>query len=369
MSFTDIFIRRPVLASVVSLLILLIGLASAFSLPVRQFPELTNTKITITTVYPGANADVIRGFITTPMLQAVASAEGIDTLTSKSNQNVSTIELNLRLDANADRAVSDVLSKIQQVKAVLPREAQDPIVIRQTGDPIALMYMSFNSTVMTASQITDYLSRVVQPRLQTIEGVANAQVFGAQTFAMRVWLNPDKMAALAITPLDVRNALAANNFVTAAGQVKGDFVQTTINAETSLSDPAAFAKLVVATRGDALIRLDEIAAVELGPEKLDITTAFDGQKAVFVGLFANPTANPLTVIAKVRQAFPDIQRQLPPGLEGSIAYDATKFIEASIREVQVTLFEAAAIVIVVIFLFLGNVRSTLIPIVTIPLSL
>src|SRR6185436_8693370 len=187
MSFTDIFIRRPVLASVVSLLILLIGLASGFSLPVRQFPKLTNTKITITTAYPGANADVIRGFITTPMLQAVASAEGIDTLTSKSNQNISTIELNLRLDANADRAVSDVLSKIQQVKAVLPREAQDPVVVRQTGDPIALMYMSFNSTVMSSSQITDYLIRVVQPRLQTIEGVANAQVFGAQTFAMRVW--------------------------------------------------------------------------------------------------------------------------------------------------------------------------------------
>ena len=369
MSFTDIFIRRPVLASVVSSLILLVGLASAFNLPVRQFPELTNTKITITTAYPGANADLIRGFITTPMLQAVASAEGIDTLTSRSNQNVSTIELNLRLDANADRAVSDVLSKIQQVKAVLPREAQDPVVVRQTGDPIALMYMSFDSQVMTASQITDYLIRVVQPRLQTIEGVANAQVFGAQTFAMRVWLNPDKMAALAITPLDVRDALARNNFVTAAGQVKGDFVQTTINAETSLSDPAAFSKLVVATRGDALIRLDEIATVELGPESMEMSTAFDGRKAVFVGLFANPAANPLTVIAKVREAFPDIQRQLPPGMDGTIAYDATKFIEASIREVATTLVEAALIVIVVIFLFLGNLRSTLIPIVTIPLSL
>jgi multidrug efflux pump len=369
MRFTDIFIRRPVLASVVSLMILLVGLASGFNLPVRQFPKLTNTKITITTVYPGANADVIRGFITTPLLQAVASAEGIDTLTSKSNQNVSTIELNLRLDANADRAVSDVLSKIQQVKAQLPREAVDPIVIRQTGDPIALMYMSFNSTVMNASAITDYLIRVVQPRLQTIDGVANAQVFGAQTFAMRVWLKPDKMAALGITPLDVRNALAANNFITAAGQVKGDFVQTTINAETSLSDPAAFAKLVVATRGDALIRLDEIATIELGPESADSSSAFDGKRAVFVGLFANPTANPLTVIDKVRKAFPDIQRQLPPGLEGAIAYDATKFIEASIKEVVITLAEAVLIVVVVIFLFLGNLRSTVIPIVTIPLSL
>ncbi len=369
MSFTDIFIRRPVLATVVSLMILLVGLASLFNLAVRQFPKLTNTTITITTAYPGANADVIRGFITTPMLQAVASAEGIDTLTSSSKQNVSTITLNLRLDANADRAVSDVLSKIQQVKAVLPRELQDPVVIRQTGDPVALMYLSFNSPVMKSSQITDYLTRVVQPRLQTIDGVANAQILGGQTFAMRVWLNPDKMAALAITPLDVRNALAANNFVTAAGQVKGDFVQTTINAETSLSDPAAFAKLVVATRGDALIRLDDIAIIELGPESADSSSVFDGLKAVFVGVFANPTANPLTVIGKVRKAFPDIQTQLPAGMEAAIAYDATKFIEASIHEVQMTLFEAALIVIVVIFLFLGNLRSTLIPIVTIPLSL
>jgi multidrug efflux pump len=369
MSFTDIFIRRPVLASVVSLMILLVGLASVLNLPVRQFPKLTNTTITITTAYPGANADVIRGFITTPMLQAVASAEGIDTLTSSSKQNISTITLNLRLDANADRAVSDVLSKIQQVKNVLPREAQDPVVIRQTGDPVALMYLSFNSPVMTSSQITDYLTRVVQPRLQTIDGVANAQILGGQTFAMRVWLNPDKMAALGITPLDVRNALTANNFVTAAGQVKGDFVQTTINAETSLDSPAAFSKLVVATRGDALIRLDDIASIELGPESADSSSVFDGQKAVFIGVFANPTANPLTVIAKVRSEFPEIQRRLPAGLEAAIAYDATKFIEASIREVQTTLFEAAAIVIVVIFLFLGNLRSTLIPIVTIPLSL
>jgi len=369
MRFTDIFIRRPVLATVVSLLILLVGLASAFNLPVRQFPELTNTTITITTAYPGANADVIRGFITTPMLQAVASAEGIDTLTSSSQQNVSRITLNLRLDANADRAVADVLSKIQQVKNVLPRESQDPIVTRQTGDPVALMYMSFNSPVMTSSQITDYLTRVVQPRLQTIDGVANAQILGGQTFAMRIWLNPDKMAALAITPLDVRNALTANNFITAAGQVKGDFVQTTINAETSLDNPAAFAKLVVATRGDALIRLDDVASIELGPESSDSSSVFDGQKAVFVGVFANPAANPLTVIAKVRQAFPDIQRQLPTGMESAVAYDATKFIEASIREVQTTLFEAAAIVIVVIFLFLGSLRATLIPIVTIPLSL
>jgi multidrug efflux pump len=369
MSFTDIFIRRPVLASVVSLLILLVGLASGFNLTVRQFPKITNTTITITTVYPGANADLIKGFITVPIQQAVASAEGIDTLTSSSQQNVSTVTLNLRLDASPDRAVADVLSKIQQVKSVLPRESQDPIVIKQTGETTALMYLSFNSKVMGASQITDYLTRVIQPRLQTINGVANAQILGGQIFAMRIWLDPDKMAALGVTPVDVRNALANNNFITAAGQVKGDFVQTTINAETSLDNAAAFGKLVVVTRGDVLIRLDDISTIELGPENADSSSVFDGLKAVFIGIYATPTANPLTVIGDVRKSFPDIQRQLPAGIEAAIAYDATKFINASIEEVQKTLIEAALIVIVVIFLFLGNLRSTLIPIVTIPLSL
>ena len=369
MSFTDIFIRRPVLASVLSLLILLVGLASAFNLSVRQFPKLTNTTIIVTTVYPGANADLIKGFITVPIQQAVASAEGIDTLASSSQQNVSVVTLNLRLDANPDRAVADVLSKIQQVKSVLPRESQDPIVIKQTGETTALMYLSFNSKVMSGSQITDYLTRVVQPRLQTINGVANAQILGGQVFAMRIWLDPDKMAALGVTPVDVRNALATNNFVTAAGQVKGDFVQTTINAETSLDNPAAFGKLVVVQRGDALIRLDDIASIELGPESADSSSVFDGLKAVFIGIFATPTSNPLTVIGDVRKAFPDIERQLPVGMEAAIAYDATKFINASIEEVQKTLLEAALIVIVVIFLFLGNLRATLIPIVTIPLSL
>ncbi len=368
-TFTDIFIRRPVLASVVSLLILLIGLASAFNLPVRQYPKITNTTITITTSYPGANADAIKGFITTPLQQAVASTEGIDTLTSSSQQNTSVITLNLRLDANPDRAVADVLSKIQQVKGALPAESQDPVVVKQTGEPYALMYLSFNSKVINASQITDYLTRVVQPRLQTIDGVANAQILGGQTFAMRIWLNPDKMAALGVTPLDVRNALIANNFTSAAGQVKGDFVQTTINAETALNNPVEFGKLVVATHGDALIRLNDFTTIELGAESADSSSVFDGLKAVFIGVYTTPTSNPLTVIGNVRKAFPAIQRQLPTGMEAAIAYDATKFIDASIREVQTTLLEAAGIVIVVIFLFLGNLRSTLIPIVTIPLSL
>jgi hydrophobe/amphiphile efflux-1 (HAE1) family protein len=369
MSFTDIFIRRPVLASVVSLLILLVGLSAAFNLQVRQYPELSNTTITITTVYPGANADVIKGFITVPIQQAVASAEGIDTLTSSSRQNTSTVTLNLRLNADPDRAVTDVLSKVNQVRSVLPPEAMDPVVVKQTGEATALMYLSFNSDVLTSSQITDYLTRVVQPKLQTVDGVANAQILGGQTFAMRIWLDPEKMAALGVTPLQVRTALAANNFTTAAGQIKGDFVETTINAETSLASAEAFGQLVVAARGDALVRLNDIAEIALGAEDVNSTSAFDGLKAVFIGIYSTPTANPLTVIADVRKAFPAIEAELPPGMTAAIAYDSTKFIDASIAEVQKTLLEAAAIVILVIFLFLGSLRSTLIPIVTIPLSL
>ena len=369
-AFTDLFIRRPVLASVVSLLILLVGLMSLYKLQVRQFPQTSNTTITITTTYPGAAADVIKGFITTPIEQAVASSEGIDTLVSNSQQNVSTITLNLRLDANPDRAMADTLSKVNQVRGLLPREANDPVVVKQTGQGFALMYMSFNSNVMTPSQITDYLTRVVQPRLQTVDGVANAQILGGQVFAMRIWLDPARMAAQGVTPNDVRLALAANNFTTAAGEVKSDFTQISVDALTSLDSPKAFGQLVIATHGDALVRLGDVSQkIELGPQTSDTSSVFDGLKAVFIGIYGTPDANPLTVIDGVTALVPSIQQQLPPGLNATIAYNSTQFIRASIREVAKTLIEAAIIVVVVIFLFLGNLRSTLIPIVTIPLSL
>lgn len=369
MAFTDIFIRRPVLASVVSLLILLIGYVAFNKLQIRQYPELSSTTITITTSYPGANADLIKGFITTPIEQAVASTEGIDTLVSSSQQNTSIITLNMLLNANPDRAVADVLSKVNQVKGVLPRDANDPVVVKQTGQGFALMYLSFNSAKLDSAQITDYLTRVVQPKLQTIDGVANAQILGGQTFAMRIWLDPNKMAARGVTPNDVRLALANNNFISAAGQIKGDYTQTSINAETSLDSAKAFSQLVVSTRGDALTRLGEISRIELGPQASDSSSVFDGLKAVFIGIYTTPTANPLSVIEAVKSAFPGLQAELPPGIDGAIAYDATEFIRASIFEVEKTLGEAAIIVVVVIFLFLGNLRSTLIPIVTIPLSL
>jgi hydrophobe/amphiphile efflux-1 (HAE1) family protein len=368
-AFTDLFIRRPVLATVVSLLILLIGGMAGYKLQIRQFPQTSNTTITITTTYPGAAADVIKGFITTPIEQAVASSEGIDTLVSASQQNVSTITLNLRLDANPDRAMADTLSKVNQVRGLLPREANDPVIVKQTGQGFALMYLSFNSNVMTASQITDYLTRVVQPRLQTVDGVANAQILGGQVFAMRIWLDPTRMASHGVTANDVRAALAANNFTSAAGEVKSDYTQISVNALTSLDSAEAFGKLVIAAHGDALVRLGDVSRIELGPQSSDSSSVFDGLKAVFIGIYGTPEANPLTVIDGVRAIMPSIQTQLPVGLNATIAYDSTQFIRASIYEVAKTLVEAAAIVIVVIFLFLGNLRSTFIPIVTIPLSL
>ncbi len=369
MHFTDIFVKRPVLATVVSLLIFLAGLQAVFQLPIRQFPEVSDTKIQITTAYPGANADQIKGFITTPLQQAVASTEGIDIIESNSAQNISTITLKLRLDADADRALADVLSKVNEVKGVLPEEASDPVVQRTVGAGFALMYISFKSDQMSSPQISDYLDRVVKPRLQAINGVASAEILGGSTFAMRVWLDPDKMASLGVTPLDVRTALAANNFTTAAGEVKADFTQKNINAQTSLETPQDFSNLIVATRENSVIRLGQVATVDLGPQNYNSTSAFDGVKAVFMGIQTTPDANPLTVISNVREAMPEVQRALPQGLVANIAYDATEFINASIWEVGKTLAEAALIVVVVIFLFLGNFRSTIIPVVTIPLSL
>ena len=368
-AFTDLFIRRPVLATVVSLLILMVGGVAGLKLQIRQFPLTSNTTITISTVYPGADADVIKGFITTPIEQAVASTDGIDTLVSTSQQNVSTITLNLRLDANPDRAMADTLSKVNQVRGTLPRDANDPVVVKQTGQGFALMYLSFNSAVMSSSQITDYITRVVQPQLQTVDGVANAQILGGQTFAMRIWLDPTRMAARGVSATDVRAALAANNFITAAGEVKSDYTQISVDAVTSLDSASAFGKLVVAAHGDGLVRLGDVARIELGPQNSDSSSTFDGNRAVFIGVYGTPEANPLTVIDGIRAAIPGVQARLPAGLNATIAYDSTEFIRSSIREVEKTLIAAALIVIAVIFLFIGNIRSTIIPIVTIPLSL
>ncbi|WP_029008878.1 multidrug efflux RND transporter permease subunit [Azospirillum halopraeferens] len=369
MAFTDIFIRRPVLSVVVSLLILLVGARALFDLPIRQYPELKNTVITVTTLYPGASPDLMQGFITTPIEQAVSTAEGIDYITSSSTQGMSVVTANIRLNFDPNIAMTDVMAKVQQVKYQLPREANDPVILKSTGETTSILYMGFASPELSEAAITDYLTRVVQPVLSTVPGVSEAQILGGQTFAMRVWLDPEKMAARGIAASDVRAAIQSNNYQSAPGQAKGVFVVTNITTNTGLTDVEQFRDMVVKASGTSLVRLKDIATVELGAQRTDSSVAMNGQQAIFIGVNSTPTGNPLNIVADIRKLVPELERNLPPSLEMEIVYDSTRFIQASIDEVVMTLVEAVAIVIVVIFLFLGSVRAVIIPIVTIPLSL
>lgn len=369
MKFTDIFIKRPVLAMVVSLLILLLGLQALSSLSVREFPFVENSQISIRTSYPGASPDVVRSFITTKIQQAVSGTEGVDTISSTSTQGSSEVLLQLHLGADADRALSDAITKVNRIRFELPREAFDPVVTRESSAGFASLYVSFYSETLNRSQITDYLVRVVQPALQTVDGVAQAEILGAQTFAMRVWLKPDRMAALGVTAIDVRNALQSNNFTAAPGELRGLYVKATVDAKTDLSSEEEFRNLTIASRGGTLVRLSDVADLELGAENYDYTTYAAGQKAIYIAVSVAPAANPLTVIPQVRDKLDELKPDLPNGLTMVVDYDTTEYISESINEVIKTVLEASLIVIVVVFLFLGNVRSTLIPVVTIPLSL
>ncbi|MCW2245984.1 multidrug efflux pump [Azospirillum fermentarium] len=369
MAFTDIFIRRPILSVVVSLLIFLIGLRAFTELPIRQYPELKNTVITITTAYPGASPDLMQGFITTPIEQAVASAEGIDYLTSSSTQGTSLVTANIRLNFDPNVAMTDVMAKVNQVKYQLPREANDPVILKSTGETTSLLYMGFSSTELSGAAISDYITRVIQPQLSTVNGVASAKILGGQVFAMRLWLDPVRMAARNISTADVTSAIQANNFQSAPGQAKGTFTVTNVTANTGLTDVEQFRDLIVKAKDGALVRIRDIGTVELGAKSADASVTMNGQQAIFIGVDSTPTGNPLTIVADIRAMVPDLKRNLPPSMKMDIVYDSTRFIEASISEVQKTLAEAVAIVIVVIFLFLGSFRSVLIPIVTIPLSI
>ncbi|GGI92906.1 multidrug resistance protein [Legionella impletisoli] len=330
---------------------------------------MDNTVITVTTAYPGADANLIAGFITTPLEAAIASAEGIDYLTSSSTQGISTITVNVKLNFDPQIAFTDVMSKVQQTINILPPESQQPVIVKSSDTSTALLYLSLDSVEMTPQQITDYATRVVQPKIQTVEGVAKAEILGGQTYAMRIFLDPIKMSAFKVTPSDVFQVLSSNNFLTAAGSTKGEYVAINIKANTNLSSAEEFKKLIVRADSGSIIRLKDIAEVTLGSQNYDTSVTFDGKKAVFIGITPTPSANPLTVIQNVREVFPSITKQFPPSLEGTIVYDATEFIRASIDEVISTIVEAAVIVVVVIFLFLGSIRSVLIPMVTIPLSL
>src|SRR3954452_4495124 len=370
MKVTDLFIRRPVLAIVVNLVILIAGLQSIRSLSVRQYPRSDIAVINVTTAYVGANADLVRGFITTPLERVIASADGIDYMESTSSQGVSTITAHLKLNFDTNAALTQVQAKVAQVRNTLPPEAEAPVISLETADSqFAGMYLGFSSKDLDQNQITDYLVRVVQPKLSAISGVQRADIFGDRTFAMRIWLKPEQMAAHGISPSQVRDALAANNYLSALGRTKGSMVSVNLVANTDLKTPEEFRQLVVKEENGVVVRLGDVADVVLGAENYDQDVRFNGETAVFVGIWVLPTANTLDVLSRVREAMPGIQAQLPAGMKGGIPYDSSVYIRDSIREVLKTLTETLLIVVLVIFLFLGSVRSVLIPVVAIPISL
>jgi multidrug efflux pump len=370
MKFTDLFIKRPVLAMVVSLVILIAGLQSIRSLSVRQYPRSDIAVVSVSTTYVGANADLVRGFITTPLERVIASADGIDYMESSSAQGLSTITVHLKLNYDTNAALTQIQAKVAQVRNDLPPEAEAPVIDLQTADnQFAAMYIGFSSADLDQNQITDYLTRVVQPKLSAISGVQRADILGDRTFAMRIWLKPDKMAALGISPSAVHDALAHNNYLSALGATKGSMVSVNLVANTDLRTAEEFRQLVVKNDNGVVVRLGEIADVVLGAQNYDSEVRFNGETATFMGIWVLPTANSLEVIKRVRAEIPGIQAQLPTGMKVGIPYDSTAYIQDAINEVLRTLTETLLIVIVVIFLFLGSMRSVLIPVVAIPISL
>ncbi|MGV8949217.1 MAG: efflux RND transporter permease subunit [Candidatus Paracaedibacter sp.] len=369
MNFTDIFIRRPVLATVVSLLILVLGLRSLGLLPVRQFPFTQNAVITVTTGYTGASPELIAGFITTPLEFSIAQANGIDYMTSSSTQGLSTIQANLRLNYDPEKALTEISTKVNAVLNQLPKSAQLPLITVAIGDVLDAMYIGFYSDVLPRNKITDYITRIIQPKLQTIQNVQYAEILGERQFALRAWLDPLKMAAFGVTATDVSNALTANNFIAAAGRTDGQMITVSLSAETGLSTVEDFRKLIIKSQNGAVIRLSDVANVTLGAQQYDSNVRFDGRDAVYVGIQVASNANILTVVEDIRRVFPSLEKQLPEGLNGKIVYDSTQFINSSINEVEHSLLEALIIVTFVVFLFLGTLRSVFIPVVTIPLSL
>jgi len=370
MKFTDLFIRRPVIAIVVNLIIVIAGLQAIRTLNVRQYPRSENAAVTVTTIYVGASAALVRGFITTPLERSIAAADGVDYIESESKQNVSTIRARLRLNYDANRALSEIASKVNQVRGDLPPEAELPIINIESADSqFASAYLSFSSQFLKQNEITDYLVRVVQPRLSAVEGVQRADILGARTFAMRIWLKPDRMAALNVSPAQVRQALAANNYLSAVGQTKGSLVQVNLTANTDLRSVKEFQQMVIREKDGSVVRLGDVANVVLGAEDYDVMVNFSGDTAVFVGIWALPNANSLDVIKRVRSEMEVIKKELPEQVKATIAYDGTAYIQNAIDEVVQTLLETILIVIVVIFLFMGSLRSVLVPVVAIPVSL
>ena len=369
MSFSDIFIRRPVLSTVTALMILLLGFQGLFNLSVRQYPEVEETVITITTVYPGASPDLIQGFITAPIAAAVSTTENIDYVTSQSRPSASVVTVQMQLGSNPDVALTEVMSKVQQVRSQLPQDAEDPTIVKGTGQQFAIMYLALQNPNMTSEQLTEYIERVIRPRVSTIQGVAEVQVLGAANYSMRVWIDPVRLAARGLTAAEVLNAINASNFLSAPGKTEGQYVTYSITVQSTLQTPDAFAELPLRSVDGEVVRLRDVARVELGAESTDTIVNFNGQAGTFIGIFPTPAANPLDTADAVVAELPAIQSSLPEGMTITLVYDSTETISASIEEVFTTIAEAVAIVVVIILLFLGSFRSVLMPIVTIPLSL
>src|SRR5258708_2992325 len=369
-SFTDLFIKRPVLAIVVSFVILIAGLQAMRTLNVRQYPRSDIASIQVSTVYGGADAELVRGFITTPLERAIAAADGIDYIQSQSKQSLSTITARLKLNYDANKALSDISSKVDAIRRDLPPESEIPVIEIQSADTqFASCYLSFGSDILQPNEVTDYLVRLVQPRLTAVGGVQKADILGGRYFPMRISMNPDRMAALNISPSQVRDALARNNFLSAVGSTKGSLLQVNLTANTDLHNADDFKKLVVRQSGSTLVRLGDIADVVLGAEDYDSEVHFSGQKAVFMAIYVLPNANSVDVIKRVRGEMEQIKKELPIGMTGEIAYDATAYINDAISEVVKTLLDTLLIVMVVIFLVLGSFRSVVVPVVAIPTSL
>ena len=370
MKFTDLFIQRPVLAIVINLLIVIAGIQAIFSLNVRQYPRSDISMVTVKTAYVGASAELIRGFIATPLERVIAAADGIDYIESQSTQGLSTINVRLKINYDPTKALSEISSKVDQVRNDLPPEAEVPVINIESADSqFASAYLSFSSDVLAQNEITDYLTRVAQPSLSAVEGVQRADILGARTFAMRIWLKPDRMAAFNVSPSQVRKALASNNFLSAVGSTKGSLVQVNLTANTDLHSVDEFKRLIIKEQDGAIVRIEDIADVVLGAENYDTEVKFSGKTAVFMGIWPLPNANSLDVIKRIRTEMDSIQSKLPSGMQARLAYDATAYIDASIKDVIKTLTETLLIVIVIIFLFLGSFRSVLIPVIAIPISL
>src|SRR5688500_5266429 len=369
-SFTDIFIKHPVLAAVVNLVILLVGWRALTSLPVQQYPKIESSSVVISTVYYGASAETVRGFLTTPIERSVSAISGVDYIESTSRAGISTVTIRLKLNHSSTTALAEVSARLQQVRSELPAEAEPPAVEVQRSDrPYASFYLSFSSTERDIPGITDWLARTLQPQLATLTGVQRVSMEGARPIAMRVWIDPDRLASFNLAPGDVHSALRRNNYLAAVGQTKGNLVQVNLLANTDLRSVEEFKDLIVADRDGAIVRLSDVARVELGAEEADMVAKFSDKEAVYLGVWPLVGTNEIEVAHGLRDEMERIRPTLPADIDMQLAYDATVFMEDALKEITKTLTETILIVGLVVFLFMGSLRTALVPLVAMPISL